>query len=123
MKTTLGPLLTITGALAAMLPMACSAQDYFREYGTSRSSGGFGPVTPGDYTYNDISPSGLRPLGENEYEQKLRDNNFAIGPVRFSLAAGVGVEFNDNITLSQDHRESDVIIRPSASIDAVYRFS
>lgn len=142
MKTTsLGPILTVTGALVAMAPMTGKAQDYFREYGTSRSSGGFGPVTPGDYTYRDSSPSGLPPLdgtttGEPitvgaSRETRLNEldsgagqaNNFAIGPVRFSISAGVGVEFNDNITLSDHHRESDVIIRPLAELDASWRLS
>jgi hypothetical protein len=124
MKTTsLGPILSVTGALVAMVPMTVSAQDYFREYGTSRSSGGFGPVTPGDYTYRDISPSGLQPLDDNAVSESEHADNFAIGPVRFSIAAGVGVEFNDNITLSDNNRESDVIIRPLASIDAIWRVS
>jgi hypothetical protein len=124
MKTSLGPILTVTGALIAAAPMTVSAQDYFREYGTSRSSGGFGPVTPGEYTYRDISPSGLQPLDPEQAGAKERDmSNFAIGPVRFSLAAGVGVEFNDNITLSENNRQSDVIIRPIAELEAIWRIS
>lgn len=123
MKTPLGPILTVTGALVALGPMTSPAQDFFREYGTSRSSGGFGPVTPGDYTYSDISPSGLQPLDEAKEAERERANNFAIGDMRFSLAAGVGVEFNDNITLSDNNRQSDIIIRPLASVDAIYRLS
>src|SRR3954465_7806938 len=124
MKTTsLGPILTVTGALVAMVPMTGKAQDSFREYGPSRSSGGFGPVSPGDYTYQDVSPSGLHTLDENQAAEKEHANNIAIGPVRLSLAAGIGVEFNDNITLSDHHRESDIIIRPLASVDAIWRIS
>ncbi len=130
MKTTLGSLLTVTGALLAAAPMTGSAQDYFREYGTSRSSGGIGPVTPGDYTYQDILPSGLNsPSGLSSLEGQEQDaltkniesSNFAIGPVRFSMAVGVGVEFNDNITYSENDRQSDIIIRPTANIDALWR--
>src|SRR4051812_3397782 len=124
MKTTsLGPVLSVTGALVALVPMTVSAQDYFREYGTSRSSGGFGPVSAGDYTYQDVSPSGLHTLDDNQAAEKEHADNIAIGPVRLSLAAGVGVEFNDNITLSDHHRESDIIIRPLASLDAIWRVS
>jgi len=121
MKTSLGSILSLTGALLAVAPMTGAAQDYFREYGTSRSSGGIGPVTPGDYTYRDISPSGLQPLDTEAAQTKEQQSNFAIGPVRFSMAAGVGVEFNDNITLSEFNRQSDVVIRPTLNVDAIWR--
>src|SRR4051812_4845841 len=95
MRKSIGSLLTVTGALLAAAPATSFAQDYFREYGTSRSSGGFGPVTPGDYTF---SPSESQPLTADEEDKyKEEQTNFKIGPVRFALAAGVGVEFNDNI--------------------------
>ncbi|RYD40076.1 MAG: hypothetical protein EOP83_35810, partial [Verrucomicrobiaceae bacterium] len=103
--------------------MSAPAQDFFRELGTSRSSGGIGPVQASDYTYRDASPSGLAPLNPEVIEEEEDDYNFAIGPVRFSLAAGFGVEFNDNITLSDDNRESDIILRPSLSIDASWRMT
>ena len=90
-KNSFGPFLSLTGAFVVAVPMAVSAQDYFRDYGTSRSSGGTGPVWPYDYTYHDISPSGLAPLsGPEEQQKELDQHNFAIGPVRFSMAAGVG---------------------------------
>lgn len=124
MKTPLGTVVKVTGALLAVAPMTGSAQDYFREYGTSRSSGGIGPVTPGDYTYRDISPSGLQPVDPAEQASAdVEHSNFAIGPVRFSMAVGLGVEFNDNITFSEDDRLSDIIIRPTANIEAIYRLS
>jgi long-subunit fatty acid transport protein len=114
-------------SLAAFAALAWSgtalAQDFFRDYGTSRSSGGIGPVVASEYTYQDATPSGLQPVtppGDSEYQEKY---NFALGPVRFSLAAGFGVEFNDNINLSEDHRESDVILRPSLNIDASWKIS
>jgi hypothetical protein len=43
--------------------------------------------------------------------------------MRFSLAAGIGLEFNDNIYLSDDNRESDFAIRPLADIDGVWRLT
>src|SRR5580698_10637353 len=83
------------------------AQEFFRDYGTSRSSGGIGLVTPSDYTYEDTSPSGLAPLrpGQDltsaERAEESDKYNFAVGPLRFAIAAGFGVEFNDNITLAE----------------------
>jgi hypothetical protein len=124
MRKSLGSILSLTGALTLIVPMAVSAQDYFREYGTSRSSGGFGPVWPSDYTYRDASPSGLAPLDPTAAAQKAGDReNFAIGPVRFAMAAGLGVEFNDNITYAETGRQSDVILTPVFNIDAMLPLS
>lgn len=118
-----GKFAILAGAIATLIPLTGSAQEFFREYGTSRSSGGIGPVTPSDYSYEDVSPSDLAPLDANNLTPEGHVPNFKIGPIRFSIAAGVGVEFNDNINLSQDNRQDDIIIRPSLSIDAFMRLS
>ncbi len=113
-------------------PMSVSAQEFFREYGTSRSSGGIGPVTASDYTYQDVSPTGLAPIdpaaqgpatpgGPTDIQEE--NHNFAIGPIRFAMALGFGVEFNDNITYSQYHRESDIVLRPTLNVDAMWHMS
>ena len=103
--------------------MTATAQDFFRDFGTSRSSGGLGPVIPSEYTYRDATPSGLRPVARPD-ETEARDKyNFALGPIRFSLAAGLGLEFNDNIFLSENNRESDFALRPSLSIDSSWMMS
>lgn len=123
MRKIFGRLLPLAGAAFAVAPMSASAQEFFRELGTSRSSGGIGPVQPSEYSYRDASPSGLTSL-DPEAEAKEEDEyNFALGPVRFRLAVGFGVEFNDNITLADDNRESDVILRPSLDLEAAWRLS
>ncbi len=105
------------------------AQEFFRDLGTSRSSGGMGPVYPSEYTYEDASPSGLSPLrpGQDLNEEQLAEEadryNFAIGPIQFGLAAGVGLEYNDNITLADSNRISDFIFRPSLDVQASWRIS
>lgn len=124
MRKSLGSILSLTGALTVIAPMAVSAQDYFRDYGTSRSSGGFGPVWPSDYTYRDASPSGLAPLDPTAAAEKAGNaENFAIGPVRFAMAAGIGIEYNDNITYAETGRESDFIVTPVFNIDATLPLS
>jgi len=129
MKNPKGRNLILTSAISLLLPLTGMAQDFFRDIGTSRSSGGIGPVIPSDYTYEDGSPSGLRPLrpGQEltsvEQVEETERYNFAAGPLRFSLAAGVGVEWNDNIFLSDDNRESDFIFRPTVDLDTRWRFS
>ena len=124
-----GYLVPFLVVLTLAKPSPSRAQDFFRDLGTSRSSGGIGPVTPSDYTYDDASPSGLKPLrpGQDlsvvEETEETDKYNFALGSFRFSIAAGVGIEFNDNVNLSQIDRESDIIIRPVLNIDSEWRLS
>ena len=49
--------------------------------------------------------------------------NLKIGPVTVETSASVGVEFNDNINLSENHRESDVIFRPEVRFGTEWRMS
>src|SRR4051812_40036880 len=114
-----GKIAILAGAIATLIPLTGSAQEFFREYGTSRSSGGIGPFpSSSDHAYEDAVPSDLQPGQSDPYGDPQTAPNFKIGPVRFSIAAGVGVEFNDNVNLSQYHRQSDIVIRPSLTIDA-----
>jgi hypothetical protein len=104
-------------------------QDFFRDLGTSRSSGGIGPVYPSEYGYQDGSPSGLRDL-QPGYDPSLPEQtedadkyNFAIGDVRFGVAAGIGIEWNDNIKLSENDRLSDFILRPILNLESRWQMS
>ena len=110
--------------VASIATVATStAQDFFRDFGTSRSSGGIGPVIPSEYSYSDTTPSGLRPVARPDESEERDRYNFAVGPMRFSLAAGLGIEFNDNIFLSDSDRVSDFIFRPSLSVDTSWKLS
>jgi hypothetical protein len=129
MKRFVGHTAVLLAVLMVAKPSVTSAQDFFRDMGTSRSSGGIGPVTPSDYSYQDASPSGLKPLRPGQdlsatEEQEESDKfNFAVGNFRFGFAIGVGFEFNDNINLSDHDRQSDIIFRPVANIDSEWRLS
>ncbi|HYY14752.1 MAG TPA: outer membrane beta-barrel protein [Chthoniobacterales bacterium] len=46
--------------------------------------------------------------------------NLMMGPVRFRVAATVGVEYNDNINFAEKNEQDDVIIRPNIDIDAIW---
>jgi hypothetical protein len=122
-------LLLAAAAAAAVHPCAVSAQEFFRDLGPSRSSSGFGPVMPSDYSFQESSPAGLTPLRPGQEltpEEQAEESdkyNFAVGPLRLSLAVGAGFEFNDNIRLSDDNRESDVIFRPVLNLDATWRMT
>lgn len=129
MKKITGLSVLILAVLAVVKPAFTHGQDFFRDLGTSRSSGGIGPVVPSDYSYQDGSPSGLRELQPGQ-ELALPDEmeeadryNFAIGDIRFGLAVGVGVEWNDNITLSEDNRISDFIFRPVLNLESSWKMS
>jgi hypothetical protein len=49
--------------------------------------------------------------------------NFQLGPVLTKFSAGLGLEFNDNITLSDHNRESDLIVRPSLYANVLWQVS
>jgi hypothetical protein len=63
--------------------------------------------------------------GEAAAESRRQDieripYNLLIGPVRFRVAATVGVEYNDNINFADNNEQDDVIIRPNINIDAIW---
>ena len=129
MKKSFAKIFVIPATLLLAAPQGLHAQEFFRDFGTSRSSGGIGPVYPSEYSYEDASPSGLVPLrpGQDLNEAQAAEEadryNFAIGPVQFGLAVGIGLEYNDNITLADHDRISDFILRPSLDIQATWRLS
>jgi opacity protein-like surface antigen len=99
------------------------AQDFFRDLGTSRSSGGIGPgITTSDYSYTDAAPSAMHRLTPVDTQDNDK-YNFALGPLRFGVAVGVGIEWNDNIALSNHNRESDFILRPLINLDVAWPIS
>ena len=46
--------------------------------------------------------------------------NLLAGPIRFRFSVTTGIEYNDNINLSETDPQSDVIIRPQFNIDAIW---
>ena len=129
MKKSLAQFLIIPATLLVANSDVLHAQEFFRDLGTSRSSAGFGPVSPSEFSYEDASPSGLVPLrpGQDLNEAQAAEEadryNFAIGPVQFGLALGVGLEYNDNINLADHDQISDFILRPLLDIQAIWRLS
>ncbi len=112
-------LLPILATLFAVAPLSrISAQEYFRE--VSPPSGN-PPVFASEF--DQFGPTaGLETLVPPTADEEEK-YNFAIGGVRFSVAAGIGVEFNDNVTLADDDKIEDIIFRPSLTLDAVWRLS
>jgi hypothetical protein len=100
MKKTLTGLF-LAAACVLISPRAHAQDDYFRDLESPRE---IAPVVQ------------LNPEQDQHY-------NLAVGPLRFNVAAGVGLEYNDNINLSDHDRQSDFIFRPSVNIDTVWQLS
>jgi hypothetical protein len=69
----------------------------------------------------------IRPslAGESASEARRQDidripYNLLVGPVRFRFSATFGVEYNDNINLSEVGEQEDVILRPQVNFDAIW---
>ncbi len=89
--------------LGLLLPRAGSAQEYFRTLATPADVATVAPPTPEE---------------EQKYNIKV-GSNFGI-----NIAAGIAVEFNDNINLgNSSNRQQDIIFRPSAEFDGIWRVS
>jgi hypothetical protein len=122
MKFSFGQIVSLATVAVIAAVSETRAQDFFRDFGPSRSSARMGAVRPSEFTYREGVATGLPPTPMEE-AQRENQYNFAIGPIRFAVAAGMGLEWNDNITLSENHRESDFILRPGLDIDATWRMT
>jgi hypothetical protein len=70
-----------------------------------------------------IRPSNAGSLASEARHGAPDSGNYVLklGPVNFSASAGLGIEYNDNIGLSENHRESDLILRPTVELDGAWR--
>lgn len=139
------PSISVVFALA-VLPFfnTALAQDYFREldtrtiaypslddsvYNEPLNAEPAVEVAPGAaQTQGETSPqfeatSYLEPVVPPTVEEEER-YNWALGPLRFNVAAGIGLEYNDNINLAPSGKaESDFILRPTLTLDSAWRLS
>ena len=123
MKILSGRIIPILGSVSLLAAGTAMAQEYFRDFGSSRSSGGIGRLGPGSEVFLGNSPNGIEPLTDADITQDEKNYNIRIGKLDLSLAAGIGIEFNDNIALSEFNRQSDIIFRPTFDIEGAIRFS
>lgn len=49
--------------------------------------------------------------------------NMKVGPVLFDASTALDVEFNDNVGISEENRESDLILRPVLRLDSQWRMT
>jgi len=118
-----GRIFPVVATISFFTAGVTTAQDFFRDFGSSRSSGGIGRLGPGAEVFIGNNPNGITPVTDADLVQDEKNYNIRIGALDLTLAAGVGFEFNDNITLSENNRISDVIFRPQFDIEGAIRFS
>ena len=123
MKILSGRIIPILGSISLLAAGSAKAQEYFRDFGSSRSSGGIGRLAPGSEVFLGNNPNGIEPLTEADITQDEKNYNIRIGALDLSIAVGAGFEFNDNIALSQTNRQADIIFRPQLDIEGSLRFS
>ena len=123
MKILSGRIIPILGSVSLLAAGTATAQEYFRDFGSSRSSGGIGRLGPGAEVFLGNNPNGIEPISDADITQDEKNYNIRIGILDLALSAGVGFEFNDNVALSEFNRQSDIIFRPQFDIEAMARFS
>jgi hypothetical protein len=74
-----------------------------------------------------IAQESIRPSETGTLASEARKPNgttgnyfMKLGPVDFAAAASFGLEFNDNVGLSQTDRKADLIIRPGLELDGAW---
>ncbi len=123
MKFLSGRFLPIAGTISILTAAPGMAQEYFRDLGTSRPSSGIGRLGAGANFFYGNDPYGFESLSNVDLQQEEKNYNIRIGSFDLAIAAGIGFEFNDNITLADQDRLSDVIFRPQLDLDGAIRFS
>ncbi len=74
-----------------------------------------------------LAQDAVRPslAGELSAEARRQDiehipYNLMTGPIRYRISATIGLEYNDNINLSENNPENDFIFHPQINIDAIW---
>lgn len=104
------------------LVTASQAQEFFREFGTSRTSGGIGRLSPNTEVFSGNDAALVPPTGIDQIDQE-DDYNMRLGNLDFVVAVGLGIEFNDNITLANRDKLSDIIFRPQIDFEGIINIS
>jgi opacity protein-like surface antigen len=104
--------------LIAVSAVPVFGQDYFRQLGSPAETA---QVLPSEVheENTDLAQAPhvlLQPNTEDRY-------NLALGPLRFSASAGLGVMWTDNVGLSSQNRQSDFVISPSVNLDSKWRIT
>lgn len=79
-------------------------------------------LTPPIHAQDAVRPSLAGEAAAEARRQSIEQipYNLLVGPVRFRFSVTTGIEYNDNINLSETNKQDDVIIRPQFNIDAIW---
>ncbi|EDY19597.1 hypothetical protein CfE428DRAFT_2773 [Chthoniobacter flavus Ellin428] len=69
-----------------------------------------------------IRPSQTGSLASEARKEPENDGHYFMkaGPIDFNASASVGLEYNDNVGLSEVNRQSDLIVRPEINLNSVW---
>jgi hypothetical protein len=79
-------------------------------------------LAPAVYAQDAVRPSLAGEAAAEARRQSIEQipYNLLVGPVRFRFSVTTGIEYNDNINLSETNKQDDVIIRPQFNINAIW---
>ncbi len=105
------------------LPRA-SAQEYFNRIDAPEELAPVPASTDALAPQNPSEKVDMSNLGAPTNNGNGQNYNMAVGGFQFGLAAGVGLEYNDNVNLAtKGQRISDWAFRPSVTVDSNYAFN
>lgn len=112
-------------ALASVTALRCaSAQEYFNRIDSPEA---LAPVPSSADSLAPQNPSekvDISNLGAPTANGTDQSYNMSVGGFQFGLAAGVGLEYNDNVNLAPKGQQiSDWAFRPSVTVDSTYSFN
>src|SRR5205823_3127461 len=67
-----------------------------------------------------ISGAGAEAAEARRKTTESADYNFKYGPVSLRFSSALGIEGNDNVNLSEDDPQADLIVRPQMNFDATW---
>jgi hypothetical protein len=79
---------------------------------------------PGEASQFQSAPTGELPPEAADILKEDRERGlFSIGPMVFRASIGLRIEFNDNINLSNDDRDSDLLLTPQVALRGHWKIS
>src|SRR5947209_18496685 len=100
---------------------------HFRAWRRAKRSGGALIACTLFGAWSALAQDAVRPslAGEEAAEARRQDiehipYNLMTGAIKYRISATLGFEYNDNINLSENRPESDFIIHPQVTINALW---
>jgi hypothetical protein len=115
--------LCLLASSAGLVRAQVSAPTGLGGFSSSGSRGGFSPVTSGATRFQGSVPSITSPSAGGQRLAQPRNMmspggyNIKAGPVQMSFDAGMGVEYNTNVNLSDEDPKGSLVLTPRAGMN------